>query len=361
MSIERDDLRAAVSAGLISEAQAASVLTLSQSRQGLLNAANAEDEPFELFRGFNEIFIVVGLTILFVGWSGFVGLASLASFGMATASTVVFSAIGLFVLPVLATYFTTRRRMVAPSIALSIMFAITALQFAVSFGWNLGFALPARMVFAGAVATVLLVLWYWRFRIPFTMALIGGGVFLTAGATLLQNGAGIPEPRDLFLLSAEGPFALMTVILGLFALSVALWFDMSDPHRVTRRAASAFWLHIIAAPAIVNTVALTLFVRDTTGALVALVAFLGIMAAFAIVIDRRSFLIAGVGYVIALSAGVLEDQAYLAILILGILLVYLGAQWEWLRTKLMAALPNFPGKSRLPPWAPSALEGTQND
>ncbi|NRA98268.1 MAG: hypothetical protein HRU32_00390 [Rhodobacteraceae bacterium] len=356
MSVERDDLRAAVAAGYITEAQAASVLALSQSRKGMLDTA-ALDEPFELFRGFNEIFIVVGLTILFAGWSGFVGLTSLANLGMPSRHFVIYSVIGLAVLPMLATYFTTRRRMVAPSIALSIMFAITGLQFGFSLGWQLGITLPGRMVFMGAVTTTLLALWYWRFRIPFTMALIGIGVFLTAGATLLQNGAGIPEPRELFLLSAEGPFAVMTFALGLLGLAVALWFDMSDPHRVTRRAASAFWLHIIAAPAIVNTVALTLFVRDTPGALFALLAFLAAMAVFAIIIDRRSFLIAGVGYVIALSAGVLQDQAYLAILILGILLVYLGAQWEWLRNRLMNALPAFPGKSRLPPWAHDASEG----
>jgi hypothetical protein len=28
------------------------------------------DEPFELFKGFNEIFIVVGLTILYLGLPG---------------------------------------------------------------------------------------------------------------------------------------------------------------------------------------------------------------------------------------------------------------------------------------------------
>jgi hypothetical protein len=69
-------------------------------------------------------------------------------------------------------------------------------------------------------------------------------------------------------------------------------FDMSDPHRVTRRAASGFWLHVIAAPAIVNTVALTLFdaeryrrnfccrLHRAHGAL-------------CVMIDRRSFLVSG--------------------------------------------------------------------
>jgi hypothetical protein len=76
------------------------------------------------------------------------------------------------------------------------------------------------------------------------------------------------------------------------------------------------------------------------------------MALFAVIIDRRSFLVAGVGYVVALSIGVLEDQAMLAILLLGVGLVLLGAQWERLRGLLMRALPAFPGKRRLPPWTP---------
>jgi hypothetical protein len=125
---------------------------------------------------------------------------------------------------------------------------------------------------------------------------------------------------------------------------------MSDPHRVTRRAATGFWLHVVAAPAIVNTVALTLFTDGSPAAQAWLVAFLALMAVFAVVIDRRSFLVAGVGYVVALSIGVLEDAAMLAILGLGLGLVLLGAQWERMRGALMRRLPRFPGKDRLPPW-----------
>jgi hypothetical protein len=180
--------------------------------------------------------------------------------------------------------------------------------------------------------------WYAGFRIPFSMALVALGLFATAGAALILQGAGLTDPRELFLLSADGPFAWLTVVLGLVGLAAAMAFDMSDPHRVTRRAQTGFWLHVIAAPALVNSVALTL------------VAFLAAIAVFAVAVDRRSFLVAGVGYVVALSFGVLEDNAMLAILLLGIGLVLLGAQWERLRAGLMRALPAFPGKDRLPPW-----------
>ena len=68
--IMRDDLRAAVAAGIMTEAQAASLASLADARRGARENLAAGDEPFELFKGFNEIFIVVGLGILAAGWPG---------------------------------------------------------------------------------------------------------------------------------------------------------------------------------------------------------------------------------------------------------------------------------------------------
>ena len=186
--------------------------------------------------------------------------------------------------------------------------------------------------------------------IPFAMLLIALSVFWTCFGLTLMGGGVIRDPQDLFLLSAEGPFSFLTIGLGFLGFAIALWFDMSDPHRVTRRAQNGFWLHIISAPAIVNTVALTLFQGETALSYLVLLAFLAVIAVLAIAIDRRSFLVSGVGYVVALAITVAEGQAFWAILLLGIALVLLGAQWERLRRSLMGALPTFPGKDRLPPW-----------
>ncbi|WP_233488797.1 hypothetical protein [Rhodovulum sp. 12E13] len=350
MSLSRDDLRAAVAAGMISEAQAASVLALSEARAGVRERMEGRDEPFELFRGFNEIFIVVGLVILYAGWMGVTGLSAATSLGPTGLSFAIYAAITMAVSAGLAGYFTLRRRMVAPSIALTVMFGLAALQLGASLGWQVGLNFQQRAVFTAGLATMAMLGWYGVFRIPFSMALVALGVFATAGAALIVQGAGLPRPQELFLLSADGPFAALTIVLGLIGLAVALAFDMSDPHRVTRRSATGFWLHVVAAPAIVNTVALTLFTDGSRGAVMALMAFLAAMALFALVIDRRSFIVAGVGYVVALSLGVLEDSAMLAILLLGLALVLLGAGWEQMRGSLMRALPRFPGKDRLPPW-----------
>ncbi|KPQ18302.1 MAG: hypothetical protein HLUCCO18_00995 [Rhodobacteraceae bacterium HLUCCO18] len=347
--ISRDDLRAAVASGTLSEAQAASLVVLSEQRSGVRAHLDGRDEPFELFKGFNEIFIVVGLVILYMGFAGVTGMTILGTtsgyiLGM------VYAVLGMGAVILLARYFTLTRRMVAPSIALSVMFGLLAGQFGMAFSAMLDLNTPQTLTCAAAIACVALSGYYALFRVPFTVALIAAAVYATVfGITTL--GGSFPEtPRDIFLLSADGPFAIVTMALGLIGLIVAMSFDMSDPHRVTRRAASGFWLHVIAAPAIVNTIALTLFDAGTIPAQIMLAAFVALMAVVAVVIDRRSFLVSGVGYVVALAVAVAEGQAFFVILTLGAGLVLLGAQWELLRRAIMRALPTFPGKTRLPPY-----------
>lgn len=349
--VTRDDLRAAVGAGLMTEAQAASLISLAEERDGVRARRSGLDEPFELFKGFNEIFIVVGLSILFAGWTGVTGVSILAN-SSGYILGLLFSLIAMGAIILLARYFTLTRRMVAPSIALAIMYGLSALSFALSFANFLDASFQMSWTIAAGISGIFLVVYYALFRVPFTVALIAGSVVLVAFG-LATSGGNIPDnPTDIFLLSADGPFAILTIVLGLIGLCIAMAFDMSDPHRVTRRAASGFWLHVIAAPAIVNTVALTLFQAPDAGAQLALVGFIAVMALFAIIIDRRSFLVAGVGYVVALSISVVEGEgAFLVILLLGAGLVLLGAQWEALRGAIMRALPAFPGKNRLPPWA----------
>jgi len=121
--IERDDLRAAVSAGIVSEGQAASLSSLAHSRQGARENLAPGDEPFELFKGFNEIFIVIGLLILAVGWAGVNGFAMSNEITNPQQAAVSLGLIGTAILWLLSEYFIRRRRMVGPAIALSILFA----------------------------------------------------------------------------------------------------------------------------------------------------------------------------------------------------------------------------------------------
>lgn len=351
--INRDDVKAAIGAGIITEAQAASIVSLADSRRGARENLQPGDEPFELFKGFNEIFIVIGLLILAAGWSGVSAFSYATDITNPQQAALGFGITGAVFLWLLSEYFVRRRRMVAPAIALSILFALNA-----AFALTLYFAEPfmvaqedyGSLPFPFMLGTFALFIYWFRFRVPFAMAMIAVGVFIVT-ILIAANSSGTPKsPSDLFLLSAGGPFAWITLLVGLAVFAVAMMFDMSDPHRVTRRAANGFWLHVVAAPALVNTIALSLLDQDTAGANVALLAILALFAIVAIVIDRRSFLIAAIGYIVALAATVFEgDGAATTILILGIVLLLLGAFWERIRARLLRLMPAFLPLDRLPP------------
>lgn len=356
--LTKDDLRAAVAAGTITEAQAASVLTLSEARRGARENIDGLNEPFELFKGFNEIFIVVGLVILFSGYGGVMSLIG------APFMTEIIALAGIWLA---SRYFIRTRRMVAPAILLALLFSaysawlglsvsalfthgMTDLETAIR---SVEFGLPVSASFA---ALLTIVFWY-VYRVPFALFLICISVYTAVFAFTSLGGTSLENPEQMFLLTAQGPFSIITVMLGLLALTIALRFDMKDPHRVTLNASNAFWLHVVAAPAIVNTIALTLFDVYTGLALFGVLAFVLLMAVFAIAIDRRSFLISGVGYIVALAFTVVEGQAFLIIMLLGAVLVLLGAKWENWRGAIMRRLPDFPGKDRLPPWERASQRG----
>ena len=348
--MDRDDLRAAVGAGIVTEGQAASLTSLADSRRGARTDLAVGDEPFELFKGFNEVFIVVGLLILAMGWAGVVGVAYAAEITNPQQAAMLYGSIGALIIWAMSEYFIRRRRMVGPAIALSILFTGNA-----AIGLTAYFAQPfmvAQQDYASLPLPFILgtaaigVFWY-RFRVPFAMAMIAVGFFIVA-ILMAATSQGTPQDSsDLFLLSAGGPFAWITLVLGLLVFAVAMAFDMSDPHRVTRRSANGFWLHVVAAPALVNTLALTLLDRNAHWAL------LGVMLIFAliaIVIDRRSFLIAAIGYIVALASTVFDGETTaLTVLILGIILLLLGAFWEKFRARLLRLMPRFVPLHRLPP------------
>jgi hypothetical protein len=259
------------------------------------------------------------------------------------------------VLWLLSEYFVRRRRMVAPAIALTVLWAGNALigcAAAVAQPFMVAQADYSSLAPALGLATLAVGLHWLRFRVPFALAVIAAGLFATA-LVVAANRAGTPASvTDLFLLSAGGPFAWITLGLGALTFAVAMAFDLSDPHRVTRRAANGFWLHLLAAPMLVNTLALTLLDRGTPLAHALLVAFLALVALVAVVIDRRSFLVSGVGYSVALAGTVFGGTgSALTVLALGAALLLLGAFWTPIRAALLRPLAPVLPLHRLPPAA----------
>jgi hypothetical protein len=351
--ISDHDLRAAVASGLLSESQAARLTALAHSRSGARENLDPGDEPFELFKGFNEIFIVVGLAILTAGWIAVNGLAVATEFVNYKTQATGATAVGAVFVWLISEYFIRRRRMVAPAIALSILFAANAFV-----GFNAHFAQPfmlaqddlSSLPLPLGLSILALGLFWYRFKVPFAMALMALGVFGLAMLVAANTSGQSFSVEEMFLLSAGGAYAWITLVVGALVFALAMYFDMSDPHRVTRRSAQGFWLHVVAAPALINTIALSLMDRgDSTGQFLLLAVMIG-FAIVAIVIDRRSFLIAAIGYIVSLAMTVFEnDGAALTVLLLGLFLVALGAFWTQIRAFLLRRIFGFLPLDRLPP------------
>lgn len=356
-SIATADLRAAVASGLITEMQAVGLATFAQSRAGQRAAMPAEDEPFEFFKGFSEIFVSIGLIILLAGISMLVSW--LGGPTMLILLPVLAAAIAWW----WATYFTLKRRMNLPSMVLATAYGSGLFGSALALFGQASLPDRAALVLAALVAVAAMALWYRRFRLPFAMFVLGlfalAAIYaLTAGAQALiglSDGTGLAG--GIFDLRSSPQFSLATLLFGVLAFVGAMWFDTRDPYRLGRHAATAFWLHLLAAPALVNTVALTLYnIGGTTGMLTTAAA-LALIAALALVIDRRSFLTAGIAYIALVISWAVQGGGgggfghwTMIMLLLGALVTALGTWWVPLRTGLMTRLPDFPGKSRLPPY-----------
>ncbi|XDA98234.1 hypothetical protein AB1M95_19445 [Sulfitobacter sp. LCG007] len=354
--IGSDDIRAAVGAGILSERQASLLKALSDSRQGTREAMTAGDEPFELFRGFNEIFIMVGLTILSTGYVAVVSwyMAGRFEAWQDTLLWITIATAGLVWL--FAEYFIRRRRMIGPAILLTLMFASVA---AFGFGtWLAQVFMIAQadygsLIGPGLLSVVAVLVFWLRFKVPFALAVAALGLFATALLAAAARSGTPQDIREVFVLSGEGGLAWVTLALGLACFAVAMAFDASDPHRVTRRAAQGFWLHLVAAPMIINTVALSVLSNDTDNARLALIVVMGAFALVAVIIDRRSFLLAAIAYVVGVittlyPAGTGGSYAWL-ILMLGAFLVALGAFWARIRAALLSLLPLAGLRVYLPP------------
>ena len=345
------DLEAAVAAG-------AMPATAADSLRRYVANANAspavDEENFRLLSGFNDIFVTIAAVLLLTAMA-WIGNAAAPSDRSAPwplgAVLVAASAWGL------AEFFTRRRRMALPSIILLLAFvgavfvgsasAIYHLletfgsDFRTSFGNNeseRGNVLIGSLVAICAAVTVGAAWLHWRrFRVPITVAT--GAVALVAGIIGVTM-TSIPQARDsvLPLVFAGG--------LGLFAL--AMWWDMSDRERLTRRSDVAFWLHLAAAPMIAHSVFNGLGVFDGgigAGTAVGVVGLYILFAIVALAIDRRALLVSSLVYVLYAMRtlfdqfGAVKLNVALTGLIIGSALLMLSAFWHPIRRVVIGGLP----------------------
>ena len=353
-NLSEQELDKAVGEGIITADQKHQMLNMASS--AVRRRAPEDDEPFEIFQGFAEIFVALGLVILF---GGIVGLIETSDAAGGSPILLLLLSCGV------GHYYARHRRMTLPSI-------VALLGMIISFVWlftafidgfdPFGKSTAAQTLVVSSVTFGLLLVCYRVYRLPFTMfpAGISLVIAILAVAEIVSGGGAKGFLSDEFFDLRENLVAALGVLgFGVLALVVAVHFDLQDPLRTGGASKTAFWLHILAGPAIVNTVTLTLFNIGGTAGHVLTVAMLATTAFMSLIIDRRSFLTAGlvyIGAVLGLLTDAYGDNAIFAnALIIGVLVTTLGTWWRGLRQTVMSALPDFPGKHRLAPYLPADL------
>ncbi|MBV9840310.1 MAG: hypothetical protein JOY99_02040 [Sphingomonadaceae bacterium] len=331
------DLDAAVDAGVIRSEDAAALRDfVAASRQSPV----VDEEHFRLLTGFNDIFVSIAALLVLGATAWIAGTAGGAFCGAAVAAV----AWGL------AEYFTRQRRMALPSILLLVAFVggvfgcVAAALLGTSDGHgHLGWfeqaganstATALKIALAALIAAGSAWLHWRRFHVPITVAAgtaAAVGVVLSLLLSIVTPGAAV--------------IRLVTFAAGLAVFSLAMWWDMSDPGRTTRRTDVAFWLHLLAAPLIVHP-AFSLFAHggDTAVVSAAIILLLYVaLAAVALAIDRRALMVSALTYVLVAVWRLFNQSDALSPAVTGLLigsaLLLLSAFWHAARARILVLLP----------------------
>jgi MFS family permease len=327
----QNEIDEAVAAGAISPDSATALRAFVEGQRAL---PTPDEEQFRLITGFNDIFVSIALVLLLVAlaWIGGDSSAALAGALVAGASWG------------LAEYFTRRRRMALPSILLLLSFvggiAATMIGALVDFNLQDTSNREAAVIMAGVgLVTAGATFGHWlRFRVPITVA--AGAVSVVAVAVALALAA-VP--------GLEQQVTWLVLIGGIATFAFAMWWDMSDRTRQTRRSDVAFWLHLVAAPMIAHPIFHQLGVLDGmigTAQAALVLALYVIFALISLSIDRRALLVSSLAYVLyAMSAlferfGAVSLSVALTGLVIGSALLMLSAFWHPVRRMVVRTLPD---------------------
>ena len=342
-----EQIKKALQAGIITDEQAEAMyaknslkdqnpkLASSKKAQKINHDTEAligDEDNMRFMRSFSDVFIAMG-----------VGLLVLGMMGLSVVVGDFIAIIGAGLMWVFAEYFGRKKRAHLPTLVSALGFLFFVLNASGQFVPNMN--LPTG-VMSALVTLLSMLVFYWRFRLPFSIALIAISLLILAFS----------------FLSGHMPIGLLLLLSGLAFFVVALIYDMRDIERKTRFSDNAFWLHFTAAPLILHGImAYTLTLRnktalaglikfptlDNTDAMVMLLIVL-VLALVALAINRRALLVSSLGYaafaiaMIAKQAGIGFGTAIASsLLLLGIVIVFLGAGWHSARGLLLKILPRF--------------------
>ena len=318
-----DDLDAAVAANVLTPESVAGFRAFMVGRQA---SHQADEESIRLITSFNDLFVTIAAMMLLIALGWLCGNVS-ASLGGASVAVASWG---------FAEYFTRKRRMALPSMALLLTFVWGVFSTGLGLAHIQDFQQGGYAVAVCALVAALGAYAHWRrFMVPITIA---AGTCAVAGALLALGLALIPSLRDHVL--------PLLFLAGLSLFAVALRWDSSDRERKTRRSDVAFWLHLSAAPMIVHPAFALLGASDASvaGALGAVAIYLG-LALVALAVDRRALLVSALAYVLYAAsalfkaAGSSSASFALTALVIGSALLLLSAFWHHTRKLVVGLLP----------------------
>ncbi len=364
---DRNALEAAAEAGVITPEQVTPLHDFLAARAQPVAAAPNGEEDLRFIRNFHDVFLAIGIVLFAVGMA--IGIGTAVGEGkMAGATSVLLGGLltgAAAVMWILGEVFARRRRLFLPAIAiicaftLFSAFAAACLYFGVVTGRETTLDIDTLhgappvvrngVLLAVLFLTIAPLAFYLRFRLPFSIGMVGAGLatFVTVVALFANWDATV----------ANLPALMLVMGLSLFAAGVA--FDARDPARATRLSDNGFWLHFTAAPLILNgafglvgrlfsgpsttpTVAMMAHgdaAAAQAGATLLVVLLLGLVS---LLINRRALIVSALlttGIAIAalmnavgLGAGALAAST---LIVLGAFVLVLGASWHGARRFLL--------------------------
>ena len=335
-----DDLRSAVASGALS-AEAADGLR--NHARSLREVPAGDEEHFRLVNSFNDIFVTIAAVLLLVAMAGIGQAITPVLDGPPPFSGLLVAGSAWM----MAEFFTRKRRMALPSIVLLLAFVggvfTTLMGFVVMASDGDRPALASLLVGVCALLTAGSAWIHWkRFMVPISIA--AGAIAAAVTVIALIVSAIGPDS-----VTMGGTILPMVFVAGLAIFALAMRWDISDRTRQTRRSDVAFWLHLVAAPAIAHPLFYWLGVTDGGeiggGAVAGVVLVYLAMGVVALAVDRRALLVSALAYVLVALTwlfdrfGAVELNVALTALVIGSALLTLSAFWTPIRNAVVHTLP----------------------
>ncbi|SOE16970.1 hypothetical protein SAMN05877838_1856 [Hoeflea halophila] len=382
--IDEATLDRAVSAGILNFEQKQALVALAAgeptSRVSPEAGPLSVDDQMRLVGGGNDIFVTVGIVLLFSG-ALFALQALLPDNDVALAGLLGAASWAV------AEIVTRQKRMRLSSTLLALVFsasvAVILTDFiATRFGIDAGvnpvamFALRDDAVMIGLILSGGLIaasaLYFLRFKVPVLAGVAAvaatGLAFLAAVLVTYDRmvSGSIVAPAGEQLADVVSTALVIPLICGVVIFAVAVALDLHDRERQTVWSDCAFWLHVVSAPLLVHPLFILATGQEGFGGRIEPEAGAGVllglmMVAFvliALAIDRRSLLAPtlayfgsiGIYYLVSGTANSTGIPPFALILLsIGALVILFGAGWQRIRSLIIRPLLPTSLLNRLPP------------